>query len=432
VLGDRTRLRQVALNLISNAVKFTQEGEVRLDVSVLDKQVIVSVSDAGIGISPEEQSTIFNEFHRSKRSIESGSGGLGLGLAISRQLIVRHGGSIEVRSPGDLGRGSTFSFCLPILPETEVTPELLSAATNNLVFILTETNRSAGEIAEYLTARSFDVHICFVDEDSEWLSKVIQARPTALILETKELERFRTSSNRPQTVLVADDDPDILEMHSRLIEQTGRQVLRARNGHEALARIEEQKPDLILLDLIMPEMDGFAVLEALHDREFTRDIPVIILTAHLLSETDLERCNRGVASILEKGLFTTEETLKHVETALTREQALSWPTKQLIRKAMTYIHRHFSQPLTREEIADHIGISADYLTDCFRQELGITPTAYIRRYRIRQACALLRDSDQSITQIAMAIGFSDSAHFTRTFQREMKVTPRAFRHNKPT
>jgi len=97
---------------------------------------------------------------------------------------------------------------------------------------------------------------------------------------------------------------------------------------------------------------------------------------------------------------------------------------------MTFIHARYSDPLTREEIASHIGISADYLTDCFRQELGITPTTYIRRFRIRQACEFLRNSDQSITQVALAVGFSDSAHFTRTFQREMKVTPRAFRRNK--
>jgi YesN/AraC family two-component response regulator len=231
-------------------------------------------------------------------------------------------------------------------------------------------------------------------------------------------------------VLVVDDDPAILKMHSRLIEQTGLLVLQARNGREALALLEGQLPDLILLDLIMPEMDGFAVLDELQAKESTRNIPVMILTAHGLSEADLERCNRGVASILGKGLFTTEETLKHVEAALMRQQALSRSTQQLIRKAMAYIHQHFSESLTREEIADHIGISADYLTVCFRQELGIPPITYIRRYRIRQACELLRNSYQPITQIALAVGFSDSAHFTRTFQREMKVTPRAYRHNK--
>jgi len=221
-----------------------------------------------------------------------------------------------------------------------------------------------------------------------------------------------------------------LDMNTRLVEQTGRRAVTARNGREALALIEEQIPDLILLDLTMPEMDGFALLDELRTRESTRDIPVIILTARLLSDADLDRCNQGVATILGKGIFNAEETLGHVEVALTRQSTLNRATQHLIRKAMAYIHAHFADPLSREEIAEHIGISADYLTDCFRQELGLTPITYIRRYRIRQACELLRNSDQAITQIALAVGFSDSAHFTRTFQREMNMPPRAYRRNK--
>jgi len=487
VMGDRTRLRQVTLNLISNAVKFTSAGQVSLNVSVADKKVIVSVSDTGIGISSDEQSTIFDEFYRSRNAIESGYGGLGLGLAISKELIEQHRGQIEVHSPGDLGNGSTFSFCLPIISKTDLLLELPHSlvATTNPVMILAEHDESPGVLSEYLKSRGFDTHVCHVDEDSEWLSKIVQALPSAIILEerlasregwaiigmlkrqnitenipvlayslntqnnqgqilelnylhkplkldqlTKELEHLGTSADKPQTVLVVDDDPSILDMHSRLIEQTGRHAVIARNGLEALTRVSEQTPDLILLDLMMPEMDGFAVLDELRTKESTREIPVIILTARLLSDADLERCNRGVATILGKGLFSAEETLKHVENALARQHTLNRTTQQLIRKAMAYIHARYSEPVTREEIAAQVGISADYLTDCFRQELGITPITYIRRYRIRQACELLRNTDQAITQIAMAVGYSDSAHFTRTFQREMKLTPRAFRHKR--
>jgi signal transduction histidine kinase/DNA-binding LacI/PurR family transcriptional regulator/CheY-like chemotaxis protein len=486
VMGDRTRLRQVTLNLISNAVKFTSVGKVHLDVSVMDKNVIVSVTDTGMGISENEQKTIFDEFYRSRNAIESGAGGLGLGLAITKQLIERHDGTISVHSPGELGRGSTFSFCLPILSGTSQPNKIPSTLekTSNLVAILAEGESSTRNMSDYLTVRGFDVHVYRVDKDSEWLSKIIHAMPSAIILEehlasregwsimgmlkrqpstentpvlaysldtshdqgqllelnylhkplkpdqlTKELEHLALSKDKPQTVLVVDDDPGILEMHSRLVEGTGRRAITARNGREALTRLEEQIPDLILLDLMMPEMDGFAVLDELRLREATRDIPVIILTARLLSDADLERCNRGVASILGKGIFSAEETLRHVESALSRQHTLNRVTQQLIRKAMAYIHEKYAEPITREEIADHIGISADYLTDCFRQELGITPINYIRRYRIHQACELLRHTNQSITQIALAVGFSDSAHFTRTFQREMKVTPRAYRHS---
>jgi len=487
VTGDRTRLRQIALNLISNAVKFTPEGEVRFEMQVDKTDVVISVSDTGIGISPAEQNTIFGEFYRSQDAIQSGYGGLGLGLAITKELIEQHGGSIEVRSPGDLGSGSTFSFRLPIISQTSLSMELPLhlTKTNNLVIILTENNGPVDQLSEYLKVRGFDINVHYMDAKSEWLSKIAYASPAAIILEehlairegwaiigmlkrqastehtpvlayslnpennqgqilelnylhkplkldqlSKELEHFSTLKNKPQTILVVDDDPGILDMHSRLVQQTGRQVLTARNGREALELIKQNIPDLILLDLMMPEMDGFAVLDELRAYESTRDIPVIILTARLLSDADLERCNRGVATILGKGLFSAEETLGHVEAALARQHTLNRVTQQLIRKAMAYIHAHFSEPLTREAIADHIGISADYLTDCFRQELGITPSTYIRRYRIRQACDLLRNTDQSITQIALAVGFSDGAHFTRTFQKEIGTTPRAYRDSK--
>jgi DNA-binding LacI/PurR family transcriptional regulator/DNA-binding response OmpR family regulator/nitrogen-specific signal transduction histidine kinase len=486
IVGDRTRLRQIALNLISNAVKFTPAGQVCLAMKVDKKNVIVSVSDSGIGISATEQNTIFDEFYRSQNAIQSGYGGLGLGLAITKQLIEQHGGTIEVRSPGDLGSGSTFSFCLPIISEINLQMELPPhlTKTNNLVIILTESNNPTNQLSEYLKIRGFDTRVYHMDGESEWLSKIVYASPSAIILEehlatregwaivgmlkrqtatedipvlayslspennqgqilelnylhkplkleqlSKELEHFNTPEGRIQTILVVDDDPGILDMHSRIVQQTGRQVLTACNGREALELIKQNIPDLILLDLTMPEMDGFSVLDELRAHASTRDIPVIILTARLLSDADLERCNRGVATILAKGLFSAEETLGHVEAALAHQHTLNRATQQLIRKAMAYIHTHFSEPLTREAIADHIGISADYLTDCFRQELGITPIIYIRRYRIRQACELLRNSNQSITQVALAVGFSDSAHFTRTFQREVGSSPRVFRRN---
>jgi YesN/AraC family two-component response regulator len=214
------------------------------------------------------------------------------------------------------------------------------------------------------------------------------------------------------------------------VKQTGCQAITARNGREALEVIGHTRPDLILLDLMMPVMDGFAVIEALQAHETTRSIPVIVLTARLLSEADLERCNQGVSAILSKGVFSATETLGHIEAALTRQHTLGKATQQIVRQAMACIHTRYTEPLSREDIAGHVGISADYLTDCFRQELGITPMIYLRRYRIRQARELLETTDYSIMQIALDVGFSESAHFTRTFQREVGMTPRAYRMEK--
>jgi len=487
VIGDQTRLRQVALNLINNAIKFTPSGRVVFKVAVSGQQVLISVSDTGIGIPPHEREIIFREFSRSERAIQSGYSGLGLGLAISKQLVEQHGGSIGVHSPGDLGLGSTFFFTLPILSVTTSQASLVSPLTTpaNSVVVLTERNDPAEQLNAYLKGRGFHLRIYRVDEDVEWLSDVIAAPPAALILGDRlaaregwaiigmlkrqpatehipilaysldiehdrgellelnylhkplrpeklaeELAHYCGLDGRQHTVLVVDDDPGILDLHSRLVKQIGCQAITARNGREALDVIGQTRPDLILLDLIMPEMDGFAVLDALQAQESLRNIPVIVLTARLLSEADIERCNRGVAAILSKGLFNTAETLNRIEAALARQHTLGRATQQLVRRATACIHTRYADALTREDIARHVGISADYLTDCFCQELGITPMTYLRRYRIRQARELLETTDLSIMQVALACGFSESAHFTRTFQREVGMTPRAYRQGR--
>ena len=489
VLGDRTRLRQVALNLISNAVKFTSEGRVIFEVTASGQEVTVSVSDTGIGIVPSELNSVFEEFQRSERSIQSGFGGMGLGLTISRQLVEQHGGSLDVRSPGDLGRGSTFFFNLPVLSATAWQDELAPAlpSQRQAVFVLADQREAAEPLSAYLRKRGFDIQLSVMNQDPDWLSNVTAAQPPALILEESlaaregwaitsllkrqnatahipifayaldaaqdrgellelnylhkplqadqlaaELDRYfgtyeQSPDSQPHTVLLVDDDPDILTMNQRLVEQAGCRPILAYNGKEALEAIDTTQPDLILLDLMMPEMDGFTVLDHLRARDATRGIPVIILTARMLSDEELERCNRGVAAILTKGLFSAAETLNHIETALTRQNSLGIPTQRLVRQAMGWIHSHYAEPLTREDIAQSIGISPDYLTDCFRQEMGITPITYLRRYRIREACELLKTTDLSITQVALEVGFSESAHFTRTFHREVGLTPRAYR-----
>lgn len=484
VLGDRTRLRQVTLNLLSNAVKFTSSGQILLKVFETEGKAVISVSDTGMGIPAAELQTIFNEFYRSDRSLKSGVGGLGLGLAITKQLVEQHEGKITVQSPGELGSGATFSVTLPvILPETGQLPDASALlAPNSRVLLLVDQEPAPSDLAEFLEERGYSVSTYQKDAAEAWLGYVQAILPAALILDEKlaaregwsvadSLKKTHGLQNIPvlayaldrqrdtgelleintlfkplktnqlarilpagpaggvglPAVLVVDDDPGILDMHCRMIQKTGRQTLTARNGREALQVLEHTRPDLILLDLMMPVMDGFEVLDHLRAREDLRDIPVIILTARTLSETDLERCNRGVSNILGKGIFSADETLGHIEAALNRQTSLGGPTRQLVRRAMSYIQTNYSEPLTREMIADQIGISADYLSDCFRQELGITPIAYIRRYRVRQACELLRSTDLSITQIGMDVGFSESAHFTHTFLREVGMTPRAYR-----
>jgi CheY-like chemotaxis protein len=367
--------------------------------------------------------------------------------------------------------------------QTEKAASLLSPT--NSVVVLTEQNDPAERLCHLLSECGFFPRVYHVDKQIDWLSEVVSSPPVALIfgdrlaarqgwvimgmlkrqpstehipvlaisIESKldrgelleliylqkplrlerlreELSQYIIPGEKQPTVLIVDDDLGILNMHSRLVEQIGCRAVTASNGIEALKVIDKTKPDLILLDLMMPEMDGFAFMIAMKNRKTMRDIPVIVLTARVLSEEDLEHLNNGVAAILSKGIFSSGDILTRIEKALTKQHTLGQATQQIIRQAMVYIHTHFAEQFSREDIARNVGISADYLTDCFRQELSITPMIYLRRYRIMQARELLETTNLSMTQVAFKVGFSESAHFTRLFQREVGMTPRAYRHIK--
>jgi AraC-like DNA-binding protein len=261
----------------------------------------------------------------------------------------------------------------------------------------------------------------------EYLTKPIELSELTQALDQHWLT---TDSNKPtRTILVVDDEPNTLEMHARIVQthSAANQILTAPNGREALAVLQRESVDLVLLDLQMPEMDGFEVLEAMRTRPTMRDIPVIVVTGKVLTEADMARLNQGVAAVLGKGLFSIEETVTHISTALERKRRLSREAQRLVRQAMAYLHSHFAESISRRELAQHVGITEDHLTFCFRQELGTTPVEYLQRYRIHQAKQLLKASGHTVTEIALSVGFSDSGYFSRIFRREVGVSPEAFR-----
>jgi signal transduction histidine kinase/DNA-binding LacI/PurR family transcriptional regulator/AraC-like DNA-binding protein len=385
VWGDRTRLQQVVLNLISNAVKFTAQGEVSLDVALAGEQVTVTVGDTGIGIAADEQQAIFAEFRRSERSMMRGYSGLGLGLAICKRLVELHGGSLSVSSSGIEGAGSQFCFTLPTRP-TPVNQDPIDPV-----------------VAPALASEP--------DQAFDWQWPTVGTPVTQ------------------RTVLVVDDDLETLELHARIVQahSPGNRVLRAHSGREALAIMAHIQVNLVLLDLAMPDLDGFGVLETMRAQESTRDVPVIVVTGQVLSEAEMARLNQGVTAVMGKGLYSLDETLVHLESALAHKRKLNSEAQRLVRKAMAYLHEHYAEPLTRHAIAQHVGLDEDYLTYCFRQELGITPITYLNRCRINHARHLLKQTGESVTAIALQVGFSDSGYFSRVFRREAGVSPEAFR-----
>jgi signal transduction histidine kinase/AraC-like DNA-binding protein len=483
VLGDRTRLRQVVLNLLGNAVKFTDTGSVALEAEVANGEVKVSVSDTGVGVRAEELGSVFDEFHRAPEAVRQGLGGMGLGLAIARQLVQRHGGAIGVQSPGATGLGSTFWFTLPLVSAEAVGGAERDGRPSVLLVKAVETHD--GWLEDYLSERGFAVRAEYVDPESDWSDVFEPLTPAALILDggvaagrgweivrlgkrrgelqripvlacrlepsgelgafleltyllkpleaaelADELARLGPTPSGPAarpTVLVVDDGPGILDLYARAIHHAGAQPLRAGNGREAMTLMEESRPDLVLLDLAMPEMDGFQVLEAMRANRATHDIPVIVVTGGDVSDGDLDRLNHNVATILSKGVFTVQEIAGRIEAVLSNPPALGAATQRLVRQAIAYIEARYAEPIRREDIARQVSISPDYLTDCFHQELGMTPIAFLNRYRIRKARELLDTTDLMVTEIAMATGFSGVSYFTRTFHRAVGISPRAYR-----
>lgn len=482
VWGDPARLRQIILNLVSNAVKYTPRGSVSLRIEAAAGLIRVVVSDTGIGVPPGEQSSIFDEFQRSSRTQAQGYGGLGLGLAISQRLAELHGGQIALGASGP-DAGSVFYFTLPVA-EVAAPARLESRpAAEPMVLVLTHHAGQGEALRAHLSRQGRAVQLVQLDDEPDWVGQVTAALPMAVVMDVgvppqlgwpalrllREHPALRTlpvlfyslspaggvvveaqgptsselarrlelalapagPGQREKVILVVDDDPHTRDMHVRMVRsQAGNfRVLTAPDGRTALNELQQERPDLVLLDLMMPDMDGFHVLEAMRANAATRHIPVIVLTGQSLTEKEMAQLNQGVTTVLEKGLFNVAETLAHVEAALSRKRKLSTEAQRLVRQAMAYLHEHYAETITREALARHVGLSNDYLTASFRKELGLTPIAYLNRYRVYQAKALLADPSKSVLQVALAVGFSDSGYFSRVFRHEVGLAPEAFRHS---
>jgi signal transduction histidine kinase/DNA-binding LacI/PurR family transcriptional regulator/CheY-like chemotaxis protein len=491
VWGDRTRLRQVVWNLINNAVKFTEKGSVSLAVTYNDGLITITVSDTGMGIAPEEQEIIFEEFRQSDRTSRRGFGGMGLGLAICKRLVEMHGGRISVHSSGVEGGGATFSFTLPTMQAVST----IGKATIG-VWIVTRQPEKTTQLQHYLESQGFKVDVVLWDDRDEWLALVTRSAPEAVVLDIHQnpergWEAMRSLKAHPgtsdatvlfyvlnveqdngvmleldyltkpigapelaqalwrvgwaesdasaggtvpsgKTILIVDDDPGVLDMHSRIVHNQfpQHQILLASNGREALLLLQTGKPDLVLLDLMMPELDGFGVLEEMQKMESASNIPVIVLTARTLGDEEMKRLDRSVRAVLSKGVYTATETLSRIRDVLSRRSITNTDMQRLTRRAMAFIHEHYQEPIGRQDIARHVGVSEGYLSRSFILETGLSLIHYLTRYRIQQAKQLLATSHKSVTEIALDVGFSDSNYFSRVFRQEVGKSPLTFRRNK--
>ena len=370
---DPTRIRQVIFNLLNNAARFTDQGSITVQVYRQDEMIIIAVADTGAGIAPEAISRIFQEFQQLDGTTRRRHGGAGLGLAISRRFVELHGGRIWVES--EVGKGSTFYFSLPIARQdlmTETnghelkTSRLLPAesAEERILLAVTSSPAAATLLARYVR----DCRTVIVKDLQRAQRAAKQLLPQGIVIDTtnhkmnaQDLQELAQAWGLPRTsfiacplpgeeplrqhlavdgylvkpvsleslwnilrqfgegidkVLVVDDDRDFVRLMRRMLSDPIRrhQVIGAYSGQEGLTLVGRYQPDLVLLDLMLPDIDGFQVIERIRANPAWQRIPIVVVSAR--EEPEGYEALRGTLLITKTDGLTPGEIVQWVQEVL--------------------------------------------------------------------------------------------------------------------
>jgi CheY-like chemotaxis protein/two-component sensor histidine kinase len=383
VLADRLRFKQILYNLLSNAVKFTpMGGQVAIEASRSGDQVRFALIDNGIGIDPQHQHIIFEEF----RQVESPDGtvkeGTGLGLAITRRLVEQQGGKITVES--ELGKGAKFIFTLP-LGQSHAVVQIPSAAVpapskskQPIVLVVDDEAQDRELLANYLSPEGY--RIVTAAPGDEAIAKARDLRPDVITLDilmstgsgwemlyqlrntpetaktpivvvsivdqrrlgfslgaaeylvkpvSKEilleaLSRHIISDGKTSfTCLIIDDDQETLRLVSEVLNSVGCAPVAIDNGKNALEFLKEHKVDVILLDLLMPEMDGFEVLRRVKESPELQNLPIVIMTAKEITQAERELLERQSRAFIQKGDKWEDQLLASIRKVIADENPVA-------------------------------------------------------------------------------------------------------------
>lgn len=481
IQADPVRVRQILLNLLSNAGKFTERGEVLMGAEVSPPHLHIWVQDTGPGIPDDMKERIFQPF-TTVGYVPRYREGVGLGLSITRRLVLLHHGRMEVES--QFGKGSTFHVYLP-LPTLSASPAVLPTMTQPVLLLISACEEPASEIVEFSQTRGLQIRRLRGSTDLDALMQTVQPAAVAWDLvgaSPGDWILVRRLRNHPQLsqipfilygqnpdaearlnvgmtnfvvkpvaedalmeiinafcpaentgpLLLVDDDPEVLNLYQEMVAKAypSHPLRTAPNGKVAVEVMLEEVPSLVILDLMMPEMNGFDVLDWMRANERTRQVPVLILSSRMLNLEDVKRIERhALVTVQSKGVLTEDETLAALHRLLFDSDQLPQPTSALVKQTIAYFHQHYMRPFSRWELADALSVSEDYLSRVFRQEMGLSPWQYLNRYRILRAKALLSHSAADIKIVARQVGFTDPAYFSRVFHKITGRSPTEYREN---
>lgn len=396
VYFDEDKIQKIITNLLSNAFKFTPtNGSIHLHAFRIKNEVSISVNDSGPGIKPSELKKIFERFHQSQ-SIDSNTAGTGIGLALTKELVTLHHGKIEVQS--NAGDGSTFTFSFPTNKAAYATFEIIP------------DQKDAFSLESKTYVNPIEDHPDNQSNDSE--------KPIALIVE---------------------DNPD-LRTHIRDLLENTYHVKESINGKEGIDSAIKYIPDIIISDLMMPEMDGLTMCEALKANEKTSHIPIILLTAKADRDTKLHGLTTGADEYLTKP-FDNEELhvrIKNlIDSRINLKQKFSQtllleptqievssPDEAFIKKAMEIVNQHLAdETFTVEAFQKEIGMSRMQLHRKLKALTNFSASEFIRDLRLQRASTLLSNGHMNVAETAYSCGFNSLSYFTECFKEKYGSTP---------
>ena len=395
---DADKVGKIVMNLLSNAFKFTPEGG---RVTVMIEHVAgtpdileIKIADTGIGISDVDKEHIFERFYQAGHKGVEETTGNGIGLSLVRDFVTLHEGEVKVFD--NIGMGSVFVIQFPVKHvETQVQlPE--------------ETGMSAGD-----------------EEDKEM----------------KEEAREETERKNFPLLLIVDDNEDF-RIFMRYSLELQYRVKLAVNGKEAWEMMQEELPDLVISDVMMPQMDGNELCRLIKQDKRTAHIPVILLTARQNTEAKLEGLQTGADDYVTKPFNMTILVLrirKLIELSryhrvtqgmidpAPSEIVITSLDEKLIEKAIKYVEDNMSRTeLSVEELSRELGMSRVHLYKKLLQITGKTPIEFIRVIRLKRAAQLLRESQLHVSEVAFEVGFNNPKYFSRYFKDEFGLLPSVY------
>lgn len=394
---DATQLQKVFRNLLSNALKYTEPGgEVKLFLGMADNKMMFKISDTGCGISKEGQAHIFNKFYRIDRTESKGQEGTGIGLALVKGIIEQHGGTISVEST--LGKGSTFIVTLP-LGYSHFLPEQIE------------------------------------EENAKEQETTIDEVGNSLI-----------SAKGNKTMLIVDDNESIRGLLIDIFKPLYN-ILTASDGEEAWEIIQKELPDIIISDVLMPKMPGTELCRKIKQEVATCHIPVVLLTARVDIEHNVEGLLTGADDYIAKPFNTKllisrcnnlvnsriilQEKFSQKPETSTKILATNSIDKSIIDRATEIIEKNMDNPEFNVNVFAHeMAMSRTNLFTKIKAITGQTPNEFIMTLRLKKAAFMLKNNPElSIVEIADRTGFNSVKYFSKCFNDVYHIRPAAYRNN---